>query len=112
MKDTRKIERGIRIGDVVYTDGQEDEIAVALPAARIKQLVDNGSLSGDWVKEAPKPDAPELKDKTKESLKAAGLLTVEEITATTDEALIALNGIGEATVKEIRSVYGPHIPSE
>lgn len=54
-KDTRKIERGIRIGNVVHTSGQEDEIAAALPAARIKQLVENGSLSGDWGKsEAPK----------------------------------------------------------
>jgi hypothetical protein len=59
-RDNRRIVRGVRIGaqydennkvtadPVVYTEGQEDELAADLPKERIAQLVQDGSLEGDW----------------------------------------------------------------
>ena len=49
-KDSRIINRGIRINDVVYKDGQEDEVQAALSESRIAELIEEGSLSGEWIK--------------------------------------------------------------
>lgn len=57
-KDTRKIVRGVRIDDVVYTDGQEDELAEKLDKNRIVQLTENGTLEGDWGQPDAEPKTP------------------------------------------------------
>lgn len=60
--DNRKIVRGVRMpGDretkvpgVLYTEGQEDALAAALPKSRIAELVAKGDLEGDWNTAPPK----------------------------------------------------------
>lgn len=56
-KDTRQIVRGVRVDGVVYKDGQEDELQAALKPERVSELVDNGTLEGDWAKPKAKTDA-------------------------------------------------------
>ena len=64
-KDNRTIINGIRHAGQVFTEGQEDDLAAALPQERLDQLVADGALSGDWVaskaaakaKEETKPTA-------------------------------------------------------
>jgi hypothetical protein len=45
-----------------------------------------------------------LNDRVARALRAAGLDTVEAVAAATDEALLAINGIGPNTLREIRQV--------
>lgn len=65
-KDNRKILRGIRVTvasptakpdkdgvvhklrNVVFVDGQEDELATHFSGAQLKEMVKRGDLSGDW----------------------------------------------------------------
>lgn len=60
-KDNRLILSGIRVGDTVYVEGQEDELSAALSQEQLDRLMDKGALGGDWkagkaakVAEAPK----------------------------------------------------------
>lgn len=56
-KDNRQILRGVRVDGVVYTDGQEDELAEKLDSKTVARLVDNGTLEGDWGKAKAEPKA-------------------------------------------------------
>ena len=47
-----------------------------------------------------------LGDRVVEALVDAGLVTADDVRGTTDEALLALDGVGPATVRKIRKVLG------
>lgn len=48
-KDNRLILNGVRVGNTVYTEGQEDELSGALTQAELDRLMDSGALGGDFV---------------------------------------------------------------
>lgn len=70
-KDTREILRGVRIGNVVYKPGQEDELEARLTAEQVKRLTENGTLQGDWKGGKGEVKAPEAKAETKPEVKPA-----------------------------------------
>jgi len=109
----RKILRGVRLGDMLYTAGQEEALYRDADALTLTRLVNRGSVVGDWLPDAV-PSATGGDDALKvllplgqeviDELIAGGYTTVVSITGASDSELKALPKIGAAAVKKVRAI--------
>lgn len=45
---SKKIIRGVRVGNKTYTTGMEDELSKVLPSEASKRLTEKGYIEGSW----------------------------------------------------------------
>ena len=90
--------RGAR-GEVAAAD---DPVGAELNRVRRWVEADDDEAAPAWHEF----DGLALGDRVVEALVDAGLVTADDVRGTTDEALLALDGVGPATVRKIRKVLG------
>lgn len=94
-----KITGAVRHGGTLYTEGDED--ALAESGADLEALKEAGVIEGDVPGDEGPAGYPE-DFPAAETLAEAGYASAEEVQGTSDEELLDVNGIGEATLEEIR----------
>lgn len=100
----------IWIGTRCYKPGEEEKLAQALESADAERLAAEGVLAGDWGQSAAQEGALKtLRPATLKALKAANVEPADTMKMT-DEQIIDINGIAEASLKEIREVHGEYLP--
>lgn len=57
----KKIIRGVRTDKSTFVAGQEEQLAAVLSADQVTRLIENGSISGDWLPEVKEPETPKGK---------------------------------------------------
>lgn len=110
MADNRQILRSIRNADGTrYSPGQEAELEKAFTGDQIKTLTERGALAGDFkgagkTAAAPSSAFPEDYPGYDVLAQVEGM-TPAQLAEMSDEDVLAIKGIGQKTLEQIRS-YG------
>lgn len=77
----RKIIHGVRLGNVIYVPGMEDQLDAALATADVDRLIKQGALEGKWTGKTEEREAPADTAKASESEVDLSTLKKDELLA-------------------------------
>lgn len=100
----REIKNDVRLNGESYGPGREEDLLPLLSPQQITRLTDKGAIEGDWGIGESASSAPTLDAKLLKLLEDNfdGARAVRDAS---DEQLLAVNGIGPASLPKIRDYF-------